>query len=49
MGRNSPMHQYMLGANWLESTFAEKDLQIGHTEQQVARKPVMCCCIKEDQ
>ena len=28
LGRNNPMHQYTLGANWLEGTFAEKDLRI---------------------
>ncbi|KAK4815544.1 hypothetical protein QYF61_003236 [Mycteria americana] len=28
LGRNSPMHQYMLEANWLESWLAEKDLGI---------------------
>lgn len=26
LGRNNPMYQYTLGANWLESSFAEKDL-----------------------
>ncbi|GAB0204020.1 mitochondrial enolase superfamily member 1 [Grus japonensis] len=25
LGKNNPGHQYMLGANWLESSFAEKD------------------------
>ncbi|KAK4829689.1 hypothetical protein QYF61_006064 [Mycteria americana] len=25
LGRNNPMHQYMLGATQLESSFAEKD------------------------
>ncbi|KAK4810852.1 hypothetical protein QYF61_008824 [Mycteria americana] len=25
LGRNNPMHQYMMGADWLESSFAEKD------------------------
>lgn len=25
--RNNPMHQYTLGNNWLESSFAEKDLE----------------------
>ncbi|KAK4819153.1 hypothetical protein QYF61_025944 [Mycteria americana] len=25
LGRNNLMHQYMLQANWLESSFAEKD------------------------
>ncbi|GAB0177311.1 mitochondrial enolase superfamily member 1 [Grus japonensis] len=28
LGRNSPMHQYMLGAAQLESSFAEKDLGV---------------------
>ena len=28
LGRNSPMHQYTLGANWLEGSLAEKDLTI---------------------
>ncbi|KAK4811082.1 hypothetical protein QYF61_016368 [Mycteria americana] len=28
LGRNNPMHQYMLGAAWLESSFAEKDLGV---------------------
>ena len=28
LGRNNLRHQYMLGANWLESSFAEKDLGI---------------------
>ncbi|KAK4821753.1 hypothetical protein QYF61_000814, partial [Mycteria americana] len=26
--RNNPMHQYMLGADWLESSLAEKDLGV---------------------
>ena len=28
LGRNNPRHQYMLGAAWLESSFAEKDLGV---------------------
>ncbi|KAK4810619.1 hypothetical protein QYF61_007356 [Mycteria americana] len=28
LGRNNPIHQYMLGINWLENSFAEKDLGI---------------------
>ncbi|KAK4821294.1 hypothetical protein QYF61_018043 [Mycteria americana] len=28
LGRNNPLHQYMLGANQLESSFAEKDLGV---------------------
>ncbi|KAK4831251.1 hypothetical protein QYF61_016483 [Mycteria americana] len=28
LGRNNPMHQYMLGADQLESNFAEKDLGV---------------------
>jgi len=27
-GRNDCMHQYMLGADWLESTSAEDDLRV---------------------
>lgn len=26
--RNSPMHQYTLGPDWLESSFVRKDLQV---------------------
>ncbi|KAK4811083.1 hypothetical protein QYF61_016369 [Mycteria americana] len=28
LGKNNPMHQYMLGAAWLESSFAERDLGV---------------------
>ncbi|KAK4832506.1 LOW QUALITY PROTEIN: hypothetical protein QYF61_023571 [Mycteria americana] len=28
LGRNNPRHQYMLGAKWLVSSFAEKDLGV---------------------
>jgi len=28
LGRNKPMHQHRLGANWLESGSKEKDLEI---------------------
>lgn len=28
LGRNNPMHQYMLKANWVENSFAEKNLWI---------------------
>jgi len=28
LGNNNSRHQYVLGANWLESSFAEKDLGI---------------------
>ncbi|KAK4818548.1 hypothetical protein QYF61_014491 [Mycteria americana] len=28
LGRNNPRHQDMLGADWLESSFAEKDLGV---------------------
>lgn len=28
LGRNHPKHQHTLRANWLESSFAEKDLQV---------------------
>ncbi|KAK4828590.1 hypothetical protein QYF61_000042 [Mycteria americana] len=28
LGRNNPVHQYMLGATQLESSLAEKDLEI---------------------
>jgi len=28
LGRNNLMHQYTLQANWLESSFAEKDLGV---------------------
>lgn len=28
LGRNSPRHQYMLGDDWLESSFAGKALQV---------------------
>lgn len=28
LGRNNPTHQYMLGADWLESSPAEKDLGV---------------------
>ncbi|KAK4811069.1 hypothetical protein QYF61_016355, partial [Mycteria americana] len=28
LGRNNPRHQYMLGATWLASSFAEKDLGV---------------------
>lgn len=28
LGRNKPVHQYMLGSAWLESSLAEKDLGV---------------------
>ena len=28
LGRNNPMHQYMLGTAQLESSLAEKDLEV---------------------
>ena len=28
LGRNNPMHQYMLGTTQLESSFAEKDTKL---------------------
>lgn len=28
LGRNNAMHQYGLGANYLENSFAEKDLEV---------------------
>ena len=36
LGRNNPRHQYMLGTDWLESSFAEKVLvdNITNTSQQ---------------
>lgn len=28
LGRNNIMHQYKIGADWLESSFAEKDMGV---------------------
>ncbi|KAK4811158.1 hypothetical protein QYF61_019789 [Mycteria americana] len=46
LGKNNPMHQYMLGATQLESSFAEKDLG-GLGGHQVEHEPAMCHCSRE--
>lgn len=28
LGKNNPMHLYMLGASWLESSFVERDIGV---------------------
>lgn len=42
--RNNPGHQYMLGADWLENSLAENDLEV-----LAEHEPARCCCSKEGQ
>lgn len=46
-GKNSPMHQYRLRTDWLESSSSEKDL--GGPDGQLECKPAMCLCSKGSQ
>ncbi|GAB0204001.1 mitochondrial enolase superfamily member 1 [Grus japonensis] len=46
LGRNNPLHKYMLVATHLESSFSEKDLG-GPGGHQVEQEPAMCSCDKE--
>jgi len=45
LGRNNPMHQYRLGANLLESSSAERDLD----GQQLNHEPAVCPGCQEGQ
>ena len=47
LGRNNPMHQYMLEADRLESSFAEKDVGGLLVDTKVEREPTACPCRKE--
>jgi len=47
LGRNKPMHQYMLGATQLESSSAEKGPG-GPGGHPVGHEPAVCPCSKED-
>jgi len=46
LGRNNPRHQDILGATWLERTFAEEEPR-GHGGHHVEHKPATCPCGKE--
>ncbi|KAK4810072.1 hypothetical protein QYF61_007894 [Mycteria americana] len=50
--RNSFMHKYMLAANWLESSFAEKDLGVlldtKLNMSPMASSPALECCQKAE-
>lgn len=48
LDRNNPVHWNMLGAVWLESSFAERVLQI-LVDNKLSMKTVKCLCGKEGQ